>query len=66
MNTPKLDDKPISRHEMHNTLDYPQLADGRLNTYPATKSEHRYRWHAGNLQNDTKGKPLNPLAPEEF
>ena len=51
---------------MYNALDYPQLAGSKLNTCPTTKSEHLYRWHAGNFQNDTKGKPLNPLVLEEF
>ncbi|WP_277422876.1 RHS repeat-associated core domain-containing protein, partial [Pseudomonas viridiflava] len=64
--TPKFDGKPIEGHHMYNALDYPQLANSKLNIYPTTKSEHLYRWHGGNFQNDTKGKPLNPLVPEEF
>ncbi|MGQ3853880.1 RHS repeat-associated core domain-containing protein, partial [Pseudomonas capsici] len=64
--TPKFNDKSIEGHHMYNALDYPQLANDRLNIYPATRSEHQYRWHGGNFQNDTMGKPLNPLVPEEF
>ncbi len=33
---------------------------------PVTRSEHIYRWHGGNFQNDTFGKPLNLEYPEDF
>ncbi|MCU0092451.1 DUF6531 domain-containing protein [Pseudomonas koreensis] len=63
---PKFDDKTIEGHHMYNALDYPQLADKAFNIYPATRDEHLYRWHGGSFQNETKGKPLNPLVPEDF
>ncbi|WP_338010777.1 RHS repeat-associated core domain-containing protein, partial [Pseudomonas syringae] len=63
---PKFDDKTIEGHHMYNALDYPQLADKYFNIYPATRDEHLYRWHGGNFQNETLGKPLNPLVPEDF
>ncbi|WP_338525188.1 RHS repeat-associated core domain-containing protein [Pseudomonas batumici] len=64
--TPKFDGKSMEGHHMYNALDYPQLANKKSNIYPTTRSEHQYRWHGGNFQNDTMGKPLNPLVPEEF
>lgn len=51
---------------MYNALDYPQLADKSFNIYPATRDKYLYRWHGGNFQNETIGKPLNPLVPEDF
>ncbi len=51
---------------MYNALDYPQLADKYFNIYPATRDEHLYRWYGGNFQNETLGKPLNPLVSEDF
>lgn len=63
---PKFDDKTIEGHHMYNALDYPQLADKAFNIYPATRDEHLYRWHGGSFQNETKGRPLNPLVPEDF
>ncbi|MDR9863258.1 hypothetical protein, partial [Pseudomonas baetica] len=44
----------------------PQLADKPFNIYPVTREEHLYRWHDGNFQKDTMGKPLNPLISEDF
>ncbi|WP_240996604.1 hypothetical protein [Pseudomonas viridiflava] len=35
--TPKFDGKPIEGHHMYNALDYPQLANSKLNIYPTTK-----------------------------
>lgn len=63
---PKFYEKTIEGHHMYNALDYPHLADKALNIYPATRDEHLYRWHGGSFQNETKGKPLNPLIPEDF
>jgi RHS repeat-associated protein len=62
----KLNGEPIEGHHKYNALDHPQLADDPANIYPATKTEHFERWHGGNFQNDTFGKPLNPGFPEEF
>lgn len=58
---PKFDDKTIEGHHMYNAL-----ADKAFNIYPATRDEHLYRRHGGSFQNETKGKPLNPLVPEDF
>ncbi|WP_085702937.1 RHS repeat-associated core domain-containing protein [Pseudomonas sp. B15(2017)] len=63
---PKFDGKTIEGHHLYNALDYPHLADKPFNIYPATRDEHFFRWHGGNFQNDTMGKPLNPLVPEDF
>jgi len=63
---PKLNGEPIEGHHRYNALDHPQLADDPANIYPATRTEHFERWHGGNFQNDTFGRPLNPGFPEEF
>ena len=64
--TPKFEGGAIEGHHTYNALDYPNMADDPTNIYPATKSEHLYRWHGGNFQNDTQGSPLNPFFDEEF
>ncbi len=63
---PTFDGEPIEGHHKYNAQDYPQIADDPSNIYPATKIEHHQRWHGGNFQNETSGKPLNPLFEEEF
>ena len=57
---------PMEGHHTYNALDHPQLADDPTHIYPVTRTEHFERWHGGNFQNDTFGKPLNPNFPEEF
>jgi RHS repeat-associated protein len=64
--TPTHNGKPIEGHHKYNALDHPHIADDPNNIYPATDVEHLNRWHGGNYQNDTYGKPLNPAHSEEF
>jgi hypothetical protein len=64
--TPKFDDEPVHGHHKHNVVDYPDIADQGENIYPATKGEHLKRWHGGNFQNDTQGRPLAPDHDEDF
>ena len=64
--TPKHNGDPIEGHHKYNALDHPQIADDANNIYPATNAEHFSRWHGGNYQNDTFGKPLDTSFPEEF
>lgn len=63
---PTFNGDPIEGHHTYNALNHPQLADDPSIIYPATKNEHFNRWHGGNWQNDTFGKPLDPEFPEEF
>jgi hypothetical protein len=63
---PKFNGQTVEGHHKNNALDHPQIANDAKNIYPATKDEHLQRWHGGNFQNETSGKPLNPDYPEEF
>lgn len=37
-----------------------------LTTLRVRDVAHEHRWHDGNYQKDTMGKPLNPLISEDF
>ena len=60
------DGVPMEGHHMHNALDYPQKAADGKNIEPVTKDEHLHKWHGGNFQNDTHGKPNKPGHPDSF
>lgn len=63
---PKYKGEPVEGHHKYNATDYPHLADNPDNIYPATPNEHFERWHGGNYQNSTNGKPNNINFKEEF
>ena len=63
---PQFNGQPLEGHHRYNALDHPQIADRPEYIYPVTKDEHLHRWHGGNWQNDTFGKPLSPSYPEDF
>jgi hypothetical protein len=60
------DGKTMEGHHKYGVKDFPQVAATGANIHPATKKEHRERWHGGDTRADTDGKPRNPKQPEEF
>lgn len=59
------DGNAIEGHHVYNAADYPHKAADPNNIAAASSSEHLYKWHGGNWQNDTHGAPLNPSYKEK-
>ena len=64
--TPRSADQAIEGHHRYSAKEYPHIANDPDMVTPATKSEHKDRWHGGNYQNTTHGTPRNPDVEEEF
>ncbi len=60
------DGKPMEGHHLHNVAEFPQHAANPANVTAVTKKEHLEKWHGGNFQNETRGKPNKPGVPNEF
>jgi RHS repeat-associated protein len=58
--------KPLEGHHMQSVQAHPEESGNPDNIYPATRKEHKDRWHGGDFRNDTHGVPRNPAVPEEF
>jgi hypothetical protein len=60
------DGEPIEGHHLYNVAEYPQHAANPGNITPVTKREHLDKWHGGNYQNETRGKPNKPDVRDCF
>jgi hypothetical protein len=60
------DGNPMEGHHMFGVKDFPQVAGTGANIHPATRKEHKDRWHGGDTKADTDGMPRRPDVAEEF
>lgn len=60
----KFDGKILQEHHIYIASQYPHLANRSEVIFPATFSEHFYRWHGGNWKMSLPGERINTI--EDF
>jgi hypothetical protein len=53
-------------HHTYSVAKYPHLANLGQLIYPATRNEHKNRWHGSNFKTSLPGCPMNIIIKEDF
>jgi len=63
---PKYKGESMQSHHTYSVAKYPHLANLGQLIYPATRNEHKNRWHGSNFKTSLPGRPMNINIKEDF
>jgi hypothetical protein len=63
---PQYKGESMQSHHTYSVAKYPHLANLGQFIYPATRNEHKNRWHGRNFKTSLPGRPMNINIKEDF
>lgn len=63
---PQYRGESMHSHHTYSVTKYPHLANKGQLIYPATRNEHKSRWHGGNFKTSQPGRPMKINIKEDF